>query len=79
MSTSEELSQLQLDREDIEVVPQFVFLCSSVTRHGDCCKEIERRIGLGWAEMTGQTRVWKEREVSVTTIPELLSLWFTML
>jgi hypothetical protein len=61
------LSSFNVDGTDIEVVHSFNFLGSTISDDGDCSKEIIRRTILGKVAMKGLQRVWKDREISLST------------
>ena len=61
------LSSFNVDGMNIEVVHSFNFLGSTISDDGDCSKEIIRRTILGKVAMKGLQRVWKDRDISLTT------------
>ena len=38
------ITSWQIDRETVERVADFIFLCSKITADGDCSQEIERHL-----------------------------------
>ena len=50
--TSGLITSLQIDRETMETVTDFIFLGSQITADGDCSHEIERRLLFGRKAMT---------------------------
>ena len=42
----------QIDREKVEAVAEFIFLCSKITADGDCSHEIKGLLLLGRKAMT---------------------------
>ena len=49
---SSPITSWQLDEETIEIVIDFIFLCSKITADGDCSHEIIRCLLLGRKAMT---------------------------
>ena len=41
------ITKWQIDGETVEMVTDFVFLCSKITADGDCSHEIKRHLLLG--------------------------------
>ena len=52
---------------DGETVPDFIFLGSKITAHGDCSHEIKRRLLLGRKVMTNLDSILKSREITLPT------------
>ena len=50
--TSSPINSSQIDRETIETVADFLFLCSKITADGECSHEIKRCLLLGRKAMT---------------------------
>ena len=50
--TSGPITSLQIDEETMEVVTEFIFLCSKITVDGGCSHEIRRHLLLGRKAMT---------------------------
>ena len=42
--TSSPTTSWQIDGEKVEAVPDFIFLCSSITADGDCSHEIKKTL-----------------------------------
>ena len=66
MST-EEIEEFELDGENIEIVRDFVFLGAKIEDSGSCKGEILRRLALGRAAMTGLNKIWKDKDITITT------------
>ena len=58
---------MQIDRETMETVRDFIFLCSKITADGDCSHEIKRRLLLGRKTMTNPDRLLKSRDITLPT------------
>uniref|UniRef100_A0A8C5LT52 Reverse transcriptase domain-containing protein n=1 Tax=Leptobrachium leishanense TaxID=445787 RepID=A0A8C5LT52_9ANUR len=61
------LNSWQIDREEMEVVADLIFLGSKITADGDCSHEIKRRLLLGRKVMTNLDSILKSRDI---TLPE---------
>ena len=66
MST-EEIEEFEVDGEKIGVVRDFIFLGAKIEDSGSCKGEILRRLALGRAAMTGLTKIWKDKDITITT------------
>ena len=66
MST-EEMEEFELDGEKVEIVRDFVFLGAKIEDSGSCKGEILRRLALGRAAMTGLNKIWKDKDITITT------------
>ena len=66
MST-EEIEEFEVDGEKIGVVRDFIFLGAKIEDSGSCKGEILRRLALGRAAMTGLTKIWKDKYITITT------------
>ena len=66
MST-EEIEEFELDGKKVEIVQDFVFLCDKIEDSGSCKGEILRRLALGRAAMTGLNKIWKDKDITITT------------
>ena len=58
---------MQIDRETMETVRDFIFLCSKITADGDCSHEIKRRLLLGRKTMTNPDSLLKSRDITLPT------------
>ena len=56
------ITSWQIDRETLETVRDFIFLCSKITADGDCSHEIKRCLLLGRKAMTNLDSILKSRE-----------------
>ena len=57
------ITSLQLDRETIETVSDFIFLGSKITADGDCSQEIKRCLLLGRKVMSNLDSIFKSRDI----------------
>ena len=58
---------MQIDRETMETVRDFIFLCSKITADDDCSHEIKRRLLLGRKTMTNPDSLLKSRDITLPT------------
>ena len=58
---------MQIDRETMETVTDFIFLGSKVTADGDCSHEIKRHLLLGRKAMTNLENTLKSRDITLLT------------
>ena len=61
------ITSWQIDKETVETVAYFIYLCSKITAHGECKHEIKRCLLLGRKVMTNLDRILKSRDVALTT------------
>ena len=64
---SSPITSWQLDEETIEIVIDFIFLCSKITADGDCSHEIKRCLLLGRKDMTNLDSTLKCRDITLLT------------
>lgn len=57
---------IAIDGEEIEVVKDFIFLGSIIEQDGGCTSEIKRRIALGRGAMANTTKIWKNKDLSLS-------------
>ena len=57
------ITSWQLDGETIEIVTDFIFLCSQITGEGDCSHEIKRSLLLGSKGMINLDSILKSRNI----------------
>ena len=57
----------QIERGDLETVPDFIFLGSKINTDGDCSHEIKRRLLLGRIAMTNLDSTLKSRDITLPT------------
>ena len=57
----------QIDGETMEMVKDFIFLCSKITTDGDCSHEIKRRLLLGRKAMTNLDSILKSKDITLPT------------
>ena len=58
---------MAIDRETVEKVADFIFLGSQITPNGDCSHEIRRRLLLGRKVTTNLHRIFKSRDIILST------------
>ena len=58
---------MQIDREKMEIVTDFIFLGSKITADGDCSHEIKRHLLLGWKAMKHLDSILKSRDITFPT------------
>ena len=58
---------MAIDRETVEKVADFIFLGSQITPNGDCNHEIRRRLLLGRKVTTNLHRIFKSRDIILST------------
>ena len=58
---------MQIDRETVETVADFIFLGSKVTADGDSSHEIKRCLLLGRKVMTNLDSIFKSRDSTLST------------
>ena len=61
------ITSLEIDRETMETVTDFIFWGSKFTVDGDCSHEIKRRLLLGTKVMTNLDRILKSRDITLPT------------
>ena len=59
------ITSWQIDGETMEMVKDFIFLCSKITTDGDCSHEIKRRLLLGRKAMTNLDSILKSRDITL--------------
>ena len=59
---------LQIEREKVEAMTDFIFLGSKITADRDCSHEIKRHLLLGRKAMTNLDSVLKNKEIPLPTI-----------
>ena len=52
MASSDPITSWEIDGETVETVSDFIMGGSKITAHGDCSREIKRRLPLGRKVMT---------------------------
>ena len=57
----------QIDGETVETVSDFIFGGSKITADGDCSHEIKRRLRPGRKVMTNLDRIFKSRDITLST------------
>ncbi|KAF7236376.1 LINE-1 retrotransposable element ORF2 protein [Varanus komodoensis] len=64
---SSPLTSWQIDREEMEVVTDFIFLGSKITADRDCSQEIKRPLLLGRKAMANLDSILKNRDITLPT------------
>ena len=64
---SSPITSLQIDRETMETVTDFIFLGSKITADGNCSHETERHLLLGRKTMTNLDDILKSRDITLPT------------
>ena len=58
-------TSLEIDRETVETVSDFIFGGSKITADGDCSHEIKRHLLLGRKVMTNLDSIFKSRDITL--------------
>ena len=74
MMVSGPITSLQIDKETMETVTDFIFLGSKITADDDCSHEIKRCLLLGRKAMTNLD-ILKSRNITLPTKVHLVKLW----
>ena len=61
------ITSWKIDRETVETVSDFIFLCSKITADGDCSHEIKRCLLLGRKVMINLDSIFKSRDITLPT------------
>ena len=61
------MEAFELDGENVEIVRDFVFLGAKIEDSGSCKGEFLRRLALGRAAMTWLNKIWKDKDITITT------------
>ena len=61
------ITSLEIDRETVETVSDFILGGSKITAHGDCCHEIKRHLLLGRKVITNLDSIFKSRDITLPT------------
>ena len=61
------ITSWQIDRETVETVADFIFLCSNITADGDCSHETKRRLLLRKKVMTNIDTILESRDITLPT------------
>ena len=74
---SNPITSWQIDRETMETVTGFLFLCSKITVDGNCSHEIKRRLLLGRKVMANIDSILKSRDITLLTkVPLIKAMVF---
>ena len=61
------ITSWQIDGEKVEVMADFIFLCSKITVDSNCSHEIKRCLLLGRKVMTNLNSILKSRDITLPT------------
>ena len=64
---SSPITSWDIDGETVETVTDFNFGGSKITADGHCSHEIKRRLLLGWKAMSNLDRIFKSRDIILST------------
>ena len=64
---SSPITSWQTERETVETVTDFIFLCSKITADGDCSHEIKKCLLLGRKAVTKRDSILKSRDITLST------------
>ena len=64
---SDPITSWQIDREIMETMRDFIFLCFKITADGDCSHDIKRCLLLGRKVMTNLDNILKSRDITLPT------------
>ena len=67
MMASSTITSWQIGGETMEILTDFIFLCSKITADGDCSHEIKRCLLLGRKPMTNLDSILKSRDITLLT------------
>ena len=59
------ITSWQIDRENAEIVPDFIFLGFKINADGDCSHEIKRHLLFGRKAMTNLDSILKSRDMTL--------------
>ncbi|MBJ5695551.1 hypothetical protein JGG83_23145 [Salmonella enterica subsp. enterica serovar Derby] len=59
--------KITVDGEEIDCVQEFTFLGSQIDQSGESGPEIKRRVAVGRIAMMSMNRIWKSKDISLTT------------
>ncbi len=65
--TAKEIEEFVLDGANVEIVRDFVFLGAKIEDSGSCKWDILRRLALGRAAKTELNKIWKDKDITITT------------
>ena len=68
MMASSPITSWQIDWATVEIVADFIFLCSRITVDDDCSHEINRGLLLGRKDMTNLDSILKSRDITLPTM-----------
>ena len=61
------ITSLQIEKETMKTVTDFIFLSSKITANGDCSHEIKRCLLLGRKVMNNLDSLFKSRDITLPT------------
>jgi hypothetical protein len=65
--SSSNINAFTIGSDKVEAVNSFTFLGSTIEQHGDCKAEINRRIILARSAMAGLDKIWKDKNLQIST------------
>ena len=65
------------DRQKVEAVTYFIFLCSKITADGDCSHELKRCLLFGRKAVTNLHNILKSRDVTLPTKVHIVKAMFS--
>ena len=65
------------DRQKVEAVTYFIFLCSKITADGDCSHELKRCLLFGRKAVTNLDNILKSRDVTLPTKVHIVKAMFS--
>ena len=69
---SSPITSMQIGREKVETVTDFIFLGSKITTDGDCSHKIKRHLLLGRKALTNLDSILKSRDITLPTKVDLV-------
>ena len=70
------ITSLEIDRETVETVSDFIFWGSKINADGDCSHEIKRQLLLGKKVMAIIDRIFKSRDITLPSKVHLVKAMF---
>ena len=65
--------KITIDKEELECVPDYIYLGSLINEKNDCSQEIRRRINLASQTLGMMRPVWKSSDISIKTKIDVLT------
>ena len=74
------ITSWQIDRENAEIVSDFIFLGFKINADGDCSHEIKRHLLLGRIAMTNLDSILKRGDItSLTKVHIVVTVWLVVM